>query len=103
MERTWTGKVQPASEAEHEAFVDWLAGPEGLSLLARSRLTSYRLVEADGRITVFLGADEPPALVSFLRNGRFWPAIWEFESASPAATVGATGVERVAWHRYTDH
>ena len=70
MERTWTGQLRPASDAEHLAFVSWLSGPTGLSLLARSRLTSYRLVEADGRITVVLGADDPPALVSFLRNDR---------------------------------
>ena len=103
MERTWTGRLQPASKAEHLAFVSWLSGPDGLSLLARSRLTSYQLVEADGRITVVLGADDPPALVSFLRNNRFWPAFWEFESAGSADAVGDNGVERLAWRRAADH
>jgi hypothetical protein len=102
MERTWTGRVRPASDAEHLAFVGWLSSPEGLSLLARSRLTSYRLVESDGRITVFLGADDPPALVSFLRNNRFWPAFWEFESASSADAVGTNGVERLVWRKAAD-
>ena len=103
MERTWTGRLQPASKAEHLAFVSWLSGPDGLSLLARSRLTSYQLVEADGRITVVLGADDPPALVSFLRNNRFWPAFWEFESAGSADAVGDNGVERLVWRRAADH
>jgi len=92
MERTWTGRPRPGSEVEHQAFLAWLGGPDGLSLLARSRLSSYRLLEADGRITVILGADDPPALVSFLRNDRFWPPFWEFESSSPADAVGANGV-----------
>ena len=71
IERTWTGRLLRASDAEHLAFVGWLSCWLGLSRLARSRLTSYRLVEADGRITVVPGADDPPARVSFLRNDRF--------------------------------
>ena len=97
MIRTWTGQIRPEGREEHERFVAWLASPEGGTALGRALLTSYRLREQDGRLTVELGADEPPPIIRFLRNRRFWPEIWTFESADPAAAVGGEAAERVSW------
>jgi hypothetical protein len=99
MERTWTGRVRPGAEAEHEGFVAWLASDQGHSFLARSLLTSYLLAEENGRVTVTLGADEPPPIVRFLRNPRFWPDFWDFESAERNQTVGPNALERVVWQK----
>ena len=97
MERTWTGRIRPGAETEHERFVTWLASDEGQTTLGRALLTSYRLDEADGRITATFGADEPPPIIRFLRNRRFWPEFWEFESAEPGQAVGPGARQRVAW------
>jgi hypothetical protein len=97
MERSWTGRIRFGAEAEHERFVAWLTSPEGRSLLSRSLLTDYRLVEQDGRLTVVFAADEPQAIIRFLRNHRFWPDFWEFESADPTRTVAPDATERINW------
>jgi hypothetical protein len=97
VERIWTGRVRPGAEAEHESFVTWLSSPEGQRSLAHSLLTAYRLSEADGRLTVRFAANEPPPIIRFLRNRRFWPEFWEFESAEPGRAVGAGARERVVW------
>jgi hypothetical protein len=99
VERIWTGRVQPGAESEHDQFVAWLASAEGQSLLARSLLASYQLREQAGRLSVTLGADEPPAIVKFLRNRRFWPDFWAFESAERANAVGPDARQRVTWSR----
>jgi hypothetical protein len=95
--RTWTGQISTDGREEHERFVAWLVSPEGGAALGRALLESYRLRELDGRLTVELGAAEPPPIIRFLRNRRFWPAIWTFESADPAAAVAGEAVERVNW------
>jgi hypothetical protein len=95
--RTWTGQIQPEGREEHERFVAWLASAEGGTALGRALLSSYRLRELDGRLTVEFGAEEPPPIIRFLRNRRFWPQIWQFESADPTAAVPAEAVERVNW------
>ena len=97
MERTWTGRLLAGRTDEHERFVEWLRSADGQGLLARSLLTSYRLAEADGRITVTLAADEPPPIIRFLRNRRFWPECWEFESADRSAAFSPATRELVAW------
>ena len=99
MERTWTGRLKSDAEAEHERFVAWLDSEEGRALLARSLLSSYRLAEQGGRLTVTLAAAEPPPIIHFLRNPRFWPSFWEFESADPGLAVGPEAQERVLWQR----
>lgn len=99
MDRTWTGRVRPGSDSDHERFVAWLGSGEGQALLARSLLAAYRLVEQDGRLTVTLQADEPPPIIRFLRNPRFWPEFWEFESADPASALDPTARQRVAWQK----
>jgi hypothetical protein len=99
MERTWSGRVRAGSEGEHQQFTRWLGSGEGLGLLARSQLDGYQLLELAGRVTVRLSAHEPPAIIHFLRNRRFWPDYWEFESADPAQAVGPDAAERVRWSR----
>ena len=99
VERIWTGRVRPGAEAEHESFVTWLSSPEGQRSLAHSLLTAYRLSEADGRLTVRFAANEPPPIIRFLRNRRFWPEFWEFESADPGQAVGSDAVERLRWRK----
>jgi hypothetical protein len=99
MERTWTGRIRAGAEAEHERFVGWLDSPEGRTMLGRALLTGYRLAESDGRVTVRFAADEPPPIIRFLRNRRFWPEIWEFETADPSQALGADARERLAWRK----
>ena len=97
MERTWTGRLKAGAEAEHERFVAWLDSEAGRALLARSLLSGYRLAEEGGRLTVTVAASEPPPIIRFLRNPRFWPSCWEFESADPGLAVGPQARERVVW------
>ena len=99
MERTWTGRIRPGADSEHERFVEWLASDEGRTMLGRALLTGYRLEQAEGRITVRLSADEPPPIIRFLRNHRFWPEFWEFESAAPGMAVGPGARKRLAWSK----
>lgn len=99
MDRTWTGRIRPDAIADHERHVAWLGSVEGQGFLSRALLTGYRLQEADGRITVTLSADEPPPIIRFLRNPRFWPAAWEFESADRSRALGADAAERAAWRK----
>ena len=99
MDRTWTGRIRDGAEAEHERFVEWLGSAEGRGFLERSLLTGYRLAEQDGRITVTLSADEPPPVIRFLRNPRFWPDVWEFESADRDQAVGPGARQRVSWRK----
>jgi hypothetical protein len=99
MDRTWNGRIGNSGRPDHESFVAWLQSVDGQALLARSQLTNYRLAELGDRLTLTLGADEPPALIRFLRNRRFWPEVWEFESADPNAAVGPEATARVEWRR----
>lgn len=98
MERTWTGRIRAGAEAEHERFVGWLDSAAGRTALGRALLTGYRLEESDGRVTVRFAAAAPPPIIRFLRNRRFWPEFWEFESADPTQAVGSGARERLAWH-----
>lgn len=95
MQRFWHGLVKPGCAEEHERFVDWLNSSEGSRLLARSALTAYQLWQAGDRVMVALTAAEPPAIIRFLRNHRFWPECWEFESAASGQVGGAR--LRVDW------
>jgi hypothetical protein len=97
MERTWTGRIRPGDEQGHQQFVAWLSSDEGAASFSRALLTSYHLVEQDGRLTVSFAAPEPPVIIRFLRNRRFWPEFWEFESADRAAALGDGALERVHW------
>lgn len=98
-ERVWNGCVKPGQTAAHEAFVTWLASDEGQRLLARTLLSSYRLAQDGERLTITLSAADPPSLVRFLRDPRFWSAAWEFLSADPGQALGAGAPVRVAWRR----
>jgi hypothetical protein len=48
---------------------------------------------------VTLSADEPPPVIRFLRNPRFWPDVWEFESADRDQAVGPGARQRVSWRK----
>lgn len=99
VQRTWSGRVELGHENEHRDFVDWLISAEGQGLLARSLLTDYRLVQDGERLTATLAADDPPALIRFLRNRRFWPEYWLFESADSSEALGPEADELVHWRR----
>ena len=99
MERIWNGRLRADAAEEHRAFVEWLGSVEGQGLLARSLLTAYSLDEQDDRLTVRLAADEPPAIIRFLRNHRFWPEYWQFSSADPAQAVDSDQSRRITWRR----
>jgi hypothetical protein len=99
MERTWTGHIRSGAEEDHQRFVAWLRSAEGQRLLARTLLTDYRLYRDGERVTVRFSADEPPAIIRFLRHPRFWPEFWEFESADRASAVGASADELIAWRK----
>src|SRR3954454_4907220 len=99
MTKTWNGIVKAGSEAEHEAFVASLASAEGLRLLARSALSGYELRQDGNKLTVLMSADEPPFIIRFLRNPRYWPAFWEFVSADAAQALGLESQRRVAWSK----
>jgi hypothetical protein len=99
MERTWSGRIRPGAEEEHERFVAWLDSDAGRMMLGRTLLSGYRLEQADARITVRLAADEPPPIIRFLRHPRFWPEFWEFESAEAGRAVGPGARQRLAWRR----
>jgi hypothetical protein len=91
--------VRPGAEAEQARLLDWLNSSDGRASLSRSLLTSYRLVEEADRVTVTFGADEPPPIIRFLRNPRFWPDFWEFESAERGDALGPNAAERVVWSK----
>jgi hypothetical protein len=99
LERTWTGRVRQGAESEHARLLDWLNSSEGRAALGRALLTSYRLVEEGVRLSVTFGADEPPPIIRFLRNPRFWPDFWEFESAERGKALGPKAAERVVWSK----
>jgi hypothetical protein len=102
LERTWNGQLRADAGEAHLAFVEWLRSAEGQGLLGRSLLTGYSLDERDGRLTVRLAADQPPAIIRFLRNPRFWPDYWQFTSADPSLAVSAEESRLVTWRR-SDH
>lgn len=97
MERFWHGSVKPGCIDEHERFIDWLNSSEGRALLERSALTAYRLWQDGTRLSVAMTAADPPAIIRFLRNRRFWPECWEFESAAASRAVDAGAALRVDW------
>jgi len=68
--RVWVGRVASGHEAEHAHFVEWLNGPEAVSIFRRRRLTEYVLTEEDGTVTVVFKAPhtgDPRIMIDFLR------------------------------------
>ena len=97
--RIWNGTIKAGTEVEHERFVSWLQSDEGQRLLSRTLLSSYRLAEDGGKLSVTLTTSEPTSVIKFLRDPRFWPEAWEFRSADPAEALPEAAASRVAWQR----
>jgi hypothetical protein len=75
----WSGHVKAGSEAEHEAFLDYLRSAEGVKLLGKVSLTSYAIHQDGLALDVIFKSDRPVIIAGFLRNKRLWPGYWEFE------------------------
>ena len=101
MERTrvWHGRVKPEAREEHEQFVDWLGTSEAKQQYARYLLTGYTLAQHDDDLTVLLSAEEPPAIVRFLRIPRMWPDFWEYVPADAEEPEVPDADVRVRWRK----
>jgi hypothetical protein len=97
--RVWRGSVRPEARDEHERFVAWLDSDEARVQYAKFLLTGYSLAQHDDELTVALSAEEPVALIRFLRNPRMWPEFWEFRSAEREAAEVPPDSVRVRWRR----
>ena len=97
--RVWRGALKPEAGEEHERFVTWLNSDEARVQYAKFMLTGYSLAQQDDELTVTLSADEPVALIRFLRNPRMWPEFWEFRSAEREAPSVPPESVRVRWRR----
>ncbi|MGE3908890.1 MAG: hypothetical protein AB7K36_06045 [Chloroflexota bacterium] len=101
MERTriWQGRVKPGYQDEHEQFVAWLNTDEARVQYAKFLLNGYSLAQEGDQLTVTLAAEEPPAIIRFLRNPRMWPDYWEYISAGGDAAEIPEEAVRVRWRR----
>jgi hypothetical protein len=104
--RVWIGRVSAGHEAEHQAFVNWLNGPEAAEIFRRRRLNEYQLTENDGELTVVIKAPhtgDPRIMIDFLRYPGLWPQYWEFVRGGRAQDVALPegGVVRVHWRKET--
>jgi hypothetical protein len=102
--RVWIGRVSAGHEAEHQAFVNWLNGPEAAEIFRRRRLNEYQLTENDGELTVVIKAPhtgDPRIMIDFLRYPGLWPDYWEFIRGGRAddEPTPAGGTVRVRWRR----
>jgi hypothetical protein len=100
MERTrvWHGHVKPGHRDDHERFVAWLNTDEARLQYAKFLLNGYVLAQLGDDLTITLAAEEPPALIRFLRNPRMWPDFWEYDSAGGDEQPPDEAV-RVRWRR----
>ena len=101
MERTrsWHGHVRPESREEHERFVAWLNTDEARVQYAKFLLTGYSLAQKGDNLTITMAAEEPPAIIRFLRNPRMWPEFWEYDSAGVRDESVPDEAVRVSWRR----
>ena len=97
--RVWRGRVKDGAREKHERFVAWLNTDEARQQCAKFLLTGYTLAEDGDALTITLAAEEPPPIIRFLRNRRFWPDFWVFESADRASALGPDAPQRVAWRK----
>lgn len=105
--RLWVGRIDEGRRAEHEAFVEWLNGPEAAETFRRRRLTEYRLTEEDGEVRIVFRAPrtgDPRIMIDFLRYPGLWPEFWQFErGGAPAPSEPEpAGQVRVHWRRAPD-
>jgi hypothetical protein len=101
MERTriWHGHVNPVRRDEHEQFVRWLNSDEARVQYAKFLLNGYMLAQQDDLLTISMAAEEPPAIIRFLRNPRMWPEFWEYDSAGGSEDAPPAESVRVNWRR----
>ena len=101
MERTriWHGHVKPEQRDEHEQFIEWLNTDEARVQYAKFLLNGYSLAQQGDDLTITLAAEEPPAIIRFLRNPRMWPEFWEYDSAGGDADAPPEESVRVRWRR----
>lgn len=100
MERTriWRGHVRPENRDQHEQFVEWLNSDEARMQYAKYLLNGYSLAQQADDLTITMAAEEPPAIIRFLRNSRMWPDFWEYDSAGGDEPPPEDAV-RVSWRR----
>jgi hypothetical protein len=103
MERTrrWHGHVKPESREQHERFVAWLNTDEARVQYAKYLLNGYSLAQQGDDLTITMAAEEPPAIIRFLRNPRMWPEFWEYDSAGGSDEAVPDEAVRVNWRRTT--
>src|SRR3954454_14556766 len=101
MERTrvWHGRIKAESHAEHETFVEWLGTDEAKLQYSKFLLTGYTLAQHGDDLTILLSAEEPPAVIRFLRNPRMWPDFWEYVQAESDASDVPDDEIRVRWRK----
>jgi hypothetical protein len=97
--RVWRGKVKPEARDQHEQFVTWLGTDEAKLQYAKFLLTGYELGQQGDDLTVRLSAEEPPAIIRFLRNPRMWPNYWEYVSAGNEQAEIPADTLRVHWRK----
>lgn len=97
--RIWHGHVAAGRRDEHESFVEWLNSDEARQQYAKYLLTGYGLAQTDDALTVSLSAEEPPAIIRFLRNPRMWPEFWEYDSAGDSGETPTPESVRVSWEK----
>jgi hypothetical protein len=100
MERTrvWRGHVRSDSRDQHEQFVRWLNTDEAQLQYAKFLLNGYTLSQQGDDLTIALTAEEPPAIIRFLRNSRMWPEFWEYDPGDGEPEVPEEFI-RVRWQR----
>jgi len=101
MERTriWHGHVKTDARDRHEQFIGWLGTPEATQQYAKFLLTGYTLAQHGDDLTVLMSAEEPPAIIRFLRNPRMWPDFWEYVQAESEASDVPDDEIRVRWRK----
>ncbi len=95
--RVWKGAIRPGSQGEHEQFVAWLGSSEAAVQYAKFFLTGYTLAQDGDELTVVLKAEDPVAVIRFLRNRRMWPEFWEFRANDPSGAEPPAEQVRVRW------
>ncbi|MCC7372630.1 MAG: hypothetical protein IT306_29725 [Chloroflexi bacterium] len=97
--RVWHGHVAEGRRDDHEAFVRWLATDQAQVQYAKFLLSAYSLAQTGDDLTVTLTAEEPPAIIRFLRNPRMWPEFWEYDAAGERDETPPAQSVRVSWRK----
>lgn len=82
--KVWLGCVVEGHASAHEDYVSWLCTDEAATQFAKYGLTGYSLMQHGDLLKVIMRAEEPLAVIRFLRNKRMWPDFWEFTAPGRA-------------------